>query len=392
MNLQKNIKPIFISLMAILSVCLTNCEIVNNYEELGFTQKVTYDLGEGIYTGNNRNTHTLTLFYKPGSFITDFTGVQGYEFTRKGNEDVTYEFGGWYHDQNFENPVNFETYTLPTEKSDITIYAKWIEIFDKHFNIYYQANDATEFSLLTSLEWDMNKEFTFESDLIQYPSEDEYTYIAAYTDPEMTKLVDSNYVLTKDVDELPIYTKWIKGKYKIINNAKDYSNYFSKYASTFNMYLNADIDLVSTTLGSVTLLKDITIIGNNHKISNLKYDTIRGEGGSKTTVQLGALANKLENVTIKDLIIENATYTMNAVTCSYLNFAPLAGESINCRFENISISGTINYHDNALNRLENGSLKEIRIAKNSLSYKDDATKPSTIINCILNITDSKEEN
>ena len=208
----------------------------------------------------------------------------------------------------------------------------------------------------------------------------------------MTQLVDSSYVLTREIDELPIYTKWIKGKYKIINTAKDYSNYLSKFATTYSMYLNSDIDLASTSLGSVSLLKDITILGNNHKISNLKYDTIRGEGGSKTTVQLGGLANKLENVVIKDLIIENATYTMNVVTCAYLNFAPLAGESINCTFENVSVSGTINYHANALNRLENGSLKEIRVATDSLTYKDNTEKPSTITNCVINILDSKEEN
>lgn len=390
--MQKN-KIIFLPLLAILSFSLSNCKTVNNFEQQGFTQKVIYDLGEGIYTGSNRNTNTLTLYFKPGSPITDFTGVQGYEFTRKGDEDVTYEFGGWYHDQNFENPVDFENYTLPEESGEaITIYAKWIEIFDKHFNIYYQNETSNDFSLLTSLEWDMNKQFTFNSELIQYPSEDEYTYIAAYTDPEMTKLVDSSYVLTNDVDELPIYTKWIKGKYKIINNAKDYSNYFSKYVATYNMYLNADIDLSSTTIGSIALIKDVTILGNNHKISNLKYDTIRGEGGSKTTVTLGGLANKLENVVIKDLVIEDAVYTMNSVTCAYLNFAPIAGETINCSFENVTISGQIVYHNNALNRLENGSLKEVRAISNKVMYKDDETKPSTITNCVLNITDSMEEN
>ena len=83
---------------------------------------------------------------------------------------------------------------------------------------------------------------------------------------------------------------------------------------------------------------------------------------------------------------------MNVVTCAYLNFAPLAGESINCTFENVTVSGTINYHANALNRLENGSLKEIRVATDSLTYKDNTEKPSTITNCVINILDSKEEN
>lgn len=391
--MQKNIKPIFISLITLLSVCLANCEVVNNYEQQGFTQKVTYDLGEGIYTGSNRNTHTLSLFYKPGSYITDFTGVQGYEFTRKGNDDVKYEFGGWYHDQNFENPVDFESYTLPTDSNEeITIYAKWIEIFDKHFNIYYQVDGSNEFSLLTSLKWDMDKKFEYDSDLIDHPSNDEYTYIAAYTDKEMTQLVDSNYVLTREIDELPIYTKWIKGKYKIINDAKEYSNYFSRFATSYNMYINADIDLYNTTLPSVTLLKNVTILGNNHKITNLKYDSIKSEGNNKATAYLGGIASKFENVTVKDLTIENATYTMNVVMCNYLNFGVLAGESSNCTFENVNVSGTITYHKNTLDRLENGKLQAVRIATNSLTYKDDETKPSTVSNCVLNIIDSKEEN
>ena len=110
-------------------MCLSGCNAESNYIKQGHTQEVIYDLGEGIYTANNRNTHTLSLFYKPGSYITDFSSVKDYEFYRESDEaGLTYELGGWYFDEEFTNPVDFNSYTLPEESgAAITIYAKWDE-------------------------------------------------------------------------------------------------------------------------------------------------------------------------------------------------------------------------------------------------------------------------
>lgn len=370
---------------------LTGCKSEAAYIKQGYTQKVIYDLGEGFCRTNNRETHTLTLYYKPGSYITDFSQSRDYTFIRNGDENVSYELEGWYLDAEFTEEVIFDEYTLPTDKDvTVTIYAKWEEIFNKHFEIYYwDESESDNFTLLTSLQWELNKPFTYSDAQIVHPGEETYTYIEAYKDEAMTELIDDTYVLTKNSENLPIYTKWIKGNYKVINTAADYSNYFNRYVFAYDMYLNADIDVGNLNLSNIALLDGRTILGNNHTISNLNYTTLKGEGNSKATVTLGGFADKIQNCTIKDLNIVNATYTLDVVMCRYLCFGVLAGEIVSSTIENVSISGQFVYSDNTLNRLENNQLLAVRIKEEQLSYIVD--EQSSIENYTIELTGLKEE-
>ncbi len=375
-----------------LLISLTGCAFHSAHTEQGYTQQVIYDLGEGVCTvKNNRETNKLTIYYLPGSHIVDFSKNKDYVFTRNSSEDGTikYAFAGWYLDANYETPVNFEEYTLPSDKDVVTtIYAKWEEVFDKHFNLYYQQDGSSEFTLLESIQWELEKPFKISED-IQYPSKDEYTFVGAYTDEAMTKTVGSDYLLTKDGEDLPIYTKWIKGHYKVVSTASEFRSYFDRYAISYDLYINADIDLSGVTLPRVAILSGRTILGNNHTISNLSYTTLRGENGSKTTVTLGGFADTIENCTIKDLKITNAVYTMHVVTCKYLQFGALAGTIKTSTIDNVSIDGTIEYAEDTLKRLENGELIDVRIKNEQLAYAIDDN--SKLTNDVVNLKGLKEE-
>ncbi len=365
--------------IAILLTCLTGCGYHSAHNEQGYTQEVIYDLGEGVCKANNRETNKLTVYYLPGSHITDFSDNKEYVFTRANSADgsIKYELEGWYLDKEYEHPVDFETYTLPEDKEIVTtIYAKWEEIFDKHFNIYYQPENSAEFTLLKTLQWELNKPFKYSSNNIEYPSDEEYTFIGAYIDEEMTTAVDNNYLLTKDGEDLPIYTKWIKGHYRVVNTPSEFRSYFDRYVLSYDLYLNADIDLSGVTLPRLSILNGRTILGNHHTISNLTYSTLSGENGSKTTVTLGGLADTIENCTIKDLKITNATYTMHVVTCKYLQFGALAGTIKSSTIDNVSINGTITYAEDTLKRLENETLIAVRIA-DGLAYSIDESSVIT---------------
>ena len=367
-----------------LCVCISGCDVENNYIKQGHTQEVIYDLGEGIYTANNRNTHTLSLFYKPGSYITDFSDVKGYDFYRESEEEgLTYELGGWYFDKEFTEKVDFQSYTLPEKSGEtITIYAKWEEVYDKHFKVYYQ-DDNGQTKELTTLSWSMDKPFEYSEDLFEHPSTEDYTYIAAYTDEAMTILVDENYVLKKEDRELPIYTKWIQGKYKVINNVSEFQKYFRSYVNTYGIYLNSDLDLTGVTLPKQASLFGMNILGNNHKLMNLSYSSAASGNATRQNCVVGALAEKMENVTIKDLIIEDAIFTMQGATCSALYFALLAGEMKSCTIENVSVSGQIVYDEATANRLG----ENIRVKTDEVAYTMD--EQTTVSGCTFNVLDTK---
>lgn len=390
--LLKKFKIYVIGLLSMIMLVLTSCGNTEPmYKQQGLTQLVEYNFGEGVCIKDGRETNVLTLYYKPGSYITDLVGVQNYEFSRASDGETNYEFDGWYFDENFQQKVDFDTYTLPTNSNTkITLYAKWSAIIESFFDIYYMPEGSDKYELITSLKWETNKPFTFSSRDIQYPdTKNDYTFIEAYTDDDMTKLVDSSYVLTKEVNHLPVYTKWVKGKYIIANDAADYRNYFVRYSNEYNLYINADIDLTGVSIPNTNLLSGKTILGNNHTISNLSYSTITSEGKNTGTVTVGGLAVSMENCVIKDLHFVNATYEMNVLMCSYLTFGALAGTISDSSIENVTIEGNVVYDAKTLERFdaEKSRLMAIRVSKD-LAYSMTNTN---VESCNVQLTGIKEE-
>ena len=384
-----------------LMIGLSGCDKLSNFEKQGYSVPVVYNLGEGKYDGNNRDTNTLTVYYQPNSYITDFTKDNRYNFTHKDGENCTYELEGWYFDSEFTERVDFETYILPSSSNTpITIYANWVAVYDKYFDIYFVDNDGnvqqwTEDGntyTYKSMKWDVDEPFVYSSKTMKYPSTETYTYIEAYKDEALTQLVDDSYVLSKEDGtplNLPVYLKWVKGDYKIVNTAKEFKNWFGYN----NLYINSDIDMAEEKLNYVELLKDRTILGNNHVISNLVCSTYNSATGTNSNAIYGGLADVMENVTIQDLTFSDVTYTIEAGRCKGLYVAPLAGKLIGTTIKNVSIVGSVQYANSVEEQYfkENpkGPLAILSLTLDKVAY--DVDNQSVIETCSLQITNTKEE-
>ena len=379
----------FIALMFL--AVLTSCDSIPAYQKQGYTFEVVYDLGEGIYNGSNRNTNNISLFYQPGSYITDLSKIRDYEFIHEPGHNCTYELEGWYFDKEFTNKVNFDEYTLPNEqKGKVTLYANWKAIYDKYFNVHYLDHDGniqtwTEdgkevFS--HQVRWEINKPFEFDSSLMEYPSDKVFTYIQAYQDENLTIPVDNQYTLTDSEDEISknVYLKWIEGDYDVVETA---SQLRQKLKSGASIYLNADIDMNDLSNPNLTyssILENVVILGNNHTISNLKCSTYTGASMVKAGDALvGALAGTMKNVTIKDLSFENVTFEIDRVICSNLYVSTLAGNIENSIITNVEFNFVITYAS---------SIDEVFVSQGKLREKYDMAAynidDDSIIECDLN--------
>lgn len=402
-------KTKFYIVSALLSILiLTGCSLDPAYKVNNCTQKVIYDFTGGYCAQGDRKESQIVVMYQQGSPISDLqnniTSEAKYTFAKTGTEEVQYVFEGWYLDSDFQTKVDFETYRLPEKNVDsITIYANWTEIFNKYFDLYFidEEHPEAEPTLLASVRWDMNNPFDISRVSNKNVSSDEgyqkyqqtmeeYTLIDLYKDADMLEKVTSDYVLTIDDDSKPIYTKWIKGQYKVINTIADFRNYFSRYAISFDMYLNADLDFKDQGVMSAYTLEGRKVLGNNHKISNWHYSTMKEASSIKATAILGGLFTTLTNCEVSDLVIENAIYDMEFVMSSYGNFAALAGTIADSTISNVTITGQITYSDDTETRLAKGDLQAVRISKNVYYYEKEGTTNS-VTGCSVTLTGIKEE-
>lgn len=312
--------------LLLIPLLVTICSCNNKqlgYETKGYNVKVTYDLGNGIYTENNRNTHILEIFYLPNSPITDFVGSKTYTFK---NGDLQLE--GFYFDKGFTERLDINTFTLKNE--NITLYAKWKTQTIFKFEIYYQKEGESNFTLLTDYITQADTAFNYKNSKIKYPSEDAYTFIEAYQDEAMTTLVDKNYVLTEENNSKPIYTKWVKGDYKVINTANEFTLNWGN-----SLYINKDLDLSNKRVPYIEA-DGISILGNNHTITNLKISTDGRDG--KANAFVGGIFNGFNNSTIKDLTFSNIEFELDPHLCSIMYFAPLAASGKNSTIDNVNIT------------------------------------------------------
>lgn len=379
--MKKN-KYIIFSSIAILLSCLTGCnkEMEAAHDKQGFTQLVVYDLGEGKYTANNREASEITVWFKPGSAIANLSAYNKYSdyFTYPG-----YELMGWYEDENFTKKVDFDNYKLPKQSGEaIRIYAKWDELIDRYFIIHYVNNDNVAYSETTQLEWDVNTPFNYTISGITSPYDEVHTYLGAYKDEAMTQEVDDTYLLTRESGDLPIYTKWIEGNFKIINTPAEFKNSLL----TRNLYINKDLDLKNISI-DIDKLSNKTILGNGHTITNFTFTTDNKENSKNEAFCGGLINQEIKNCIIKDLNIVDAKYEISSNTAKYFNFGLLAGKVIDSTIENVNISGTVTYSDSTNKRLDNGSLIAVRLKLDQVGYEVTNT---TVTNCVFDVKEAGE--
>lgn len=372
------------AMIALLSSCSTS---EPHYVTQGYKIAVTYDLGEGYVAERNENLHFLTVYYKSNSYITDFTETNAIKFSHKAGENCTYEIEGWYFDEQFTEKVDFTNYILPENGDyELTIYANWVAVYNKYFDIYFVdtlgnvqtwTDDDGNLTDHKSIMWGVDEPFEYSKNTMAYPTSETYTYIDAYKDEQMTQLVDDSYVFSADNTEetnKSVYLKWIKGDYKVINNASELKKNFGYY----NLYINSDIDMKNSSLNSIATLKDVSIIGNNHTISNLRCSSLGAASSTSGNAVGGGLADSFDNVTISDLSFANVSYVIEAGRCKGLYYAPLAGDIKNSTLTNVSISGTM-----SCDEATQGKFTNLSLILDKASYNID--EASEVVNCSFNI-------
>ena len=93
----------------------SNERIIARYEELEKEYTVTYQLGE---YGEFYNPNDKTSIFYYGYYVNE-------PKINLDNVPNNISFDGWYYDANFEKPVNFG---VDYVTSDLTLYAKWVQI------------------------------------------------------------------------------------------------------------------------------------------------------------------------------------------------------------------------------------------------------------------------
>lgn len=379
--MKKN-KFFIFSFVAIILTSLTGCnkKMESAHDKQGFTQKVVYNLGEGKYIADNRDTNELVVWYKPGTNVADLSSLNKYN---KSFSYPGYELTGWYMDETLTQKMDFDNYLLPEQSSDVvTIYAKWEEIIETNFVIYYVDEEGV-YENTSNLKWNANTPFEYSKDKVQSLFDSPHTYLGAYTDVDLTKEVDDTYLLSKNNNNLPIYTKWITGEYVLISNAKDFKSYFGKR----NLYITNDLDLTGINIDVDTMINK-TILGNNHTITNFTFTT-DGKENSKNTAYCGGLVNQqIKGCVIKDLNIVDAKYEISSNTCSIFYFGLLAGKVIDSTIENVKISGELTYSKVTKNHLNDGKLKILRLNLDAVGYEITNT---TVNECEFNVINMEEE-
>ena len=167
-----------------------NIDLYAGWEE-GIT--ITYDLKGGTVSSDQGNTSTYKVTVKKGDYISPDIRP-----TRSGKE-----FDGWYLDENYSERLGFQTHEA---KENITVYAKWINLYTLSFDANGGFYDRSDEAIAKLEEREGSSVYSQPS-----PSNLNPRYVMAgwYYDKACTKPVDwDSYTVTGDDT---FYAKWEEG-------------------------------------------------------------------------------------------------------------------------------------------------------------------------------------
>lgn len=173
-------------------------------------QSASYS-SRGLRIRFQRNSYTLK-FYNYNATVDDHEttrlyeqGIAGLSFTPNYPselEEGAYTFGGWYTDDEcIGDPVNFDTYTMPS--SDVTLFAKW-EPAKYKIRIFKNQVDAENGENMLSQE---TVTYGSEIPVPDTPQSDDYQFVGWFyqNNGKEQPFRFSDTRVTHDVD---IYAKW----------------------------------------------------------------------------------------------------------------------------------------------------------------------------------------
>ena len=356
-------------------------------DEQGYTVSVRYDANGGVFAGTN-DVFVVDVFSSKDSEV---SLIAPDDARRKENafgiSRHQYFLAGWYQTRelrvnemgqplddfgnlcsvsgkpqgyiysdrwDFANDrLKIDPNTSTTsEVNTMTLYAAWVPYINYEF--FAQNPETQQFESLGKShlainlelpEWDVK---TGKLDMNNFPTVDGKTFEKAYLDAEMTQEItetlrgnfDEEKGILKHSGTVKVYTTWVEGEWFHIYNAKQF---FANSKLNGNYILCADLDFSNQvwkpnlTEGEFTG----TIIGNGHKISNIK--SIQGASASARQEYGGLFGIIGNSAVIKDVVFENVSYCIEAGSrAPESSFGLLAGMiKEGATFENVTVSGTL---------------------------------------------------
>lgn len=180
------------------------------------------------------------------------------------------------------------------------------------------------------------------------------TFVRSYSDAELTQKVET-LSRPEEIDEndpsVTVYSHYLAGEWTIVgNNATQLSGMFSNmysYQDPKKFYIVEDIDCATMSNFSLSLVElaaqvgggtvtDATIVGNGHKISNLKFSNSNVANRSAYSI----FGNVSADFKVSDLTLENITIDLSGKG-SLTTYALINSAESGATFENFKITGKI---------------------------------------------------
>jgi uncharacterized repeat protein (TIGR02543 family) len=141
-----------------------------------------------------------------------------------------YEFGGWYKDITLSIP--YESNTFPT--SNMTLYAKWYEIFSITYNLDNGINDVDNPITYTSND---------DAHILFEPTKEGYTFVGWYDNSEFTGDILTE-ITAGSIGDISLYAKWQINQYEM-----NYIIFEDAYDPITDVPLNPGEIITSVSLG-----------------------------------------------------------------------------------------------------------------------------------------------
>ena len=395
--MKKNVIKILLFLICVASISLSaGCSKADNYDGM---VKVVFELEGGTYSNS---TMPITYYYNFEKGTENLIKELGDKSlsSSTGNKTITNGtmfLEGWYKTRTeegegenkkvtYSGKWNFATDKVTDE--GITLYARWVKYV---YRICY--NDEETGDPVKKDDWvysvigtDGKLSDTRAKSIAE--ARIGYTMLPGYYDEEGNDW-NMDFVHPQDDDNpiVDVFVKYVKNlndtPWAMVSTAEDFEE---KFKSRFNIYLLNDIDFNGTTIdGFINNLYDAVIYGNGHTIKNFSVKSDINNGSARDDMDFGnklvfvSLFGKAENAIVKDITIENVTYTFSSTYKTGIRgviLAPMFLSAKDSEFTNVTFSGKC-----VIEKMHADVYKNFKTTKNAVYLnKGNVTETNVTVN------------
>ncbi len=345
-TMKKRMRSVLIAIMLLATLFLvTACsEEINPYKDNdadGYTISVRYDANGGEFT---TGMSVLVDSYDTAKLAKNSSG--NYELglldpnnSIRGTGNVYsaqnpgYYLVGWYAERtekgegySYARKWNFEkdlyevdaSKTYTSSEPVVTLYAVWAPMFQINFVDVNTGEELGKETFNPGTSTEIQVPAWGDTGAMQYykfPQKNGYTFNGAYLDQAKTQPLEGSFTHTGKINEetgsvedhiMTVYVDMMEGDWFQISTVEQ----LQKNARPGGSYMiNADLDFEGTYWPTNLTTNNFTgtIVGNGHKISNVKI-----EQKDRNKTQFGLFGSLSDTAKISDLSFENVTVVIEA--------------------------------------------------------------------------------